>query len=239
MFIKAGENKMKKTVIIVMMVVLILSLSASENDLWNKAKQFIENGSNLVPCKIVTTTKEITKKGEEKSRTIISIKTQQEEEGVSVSFIEGTRDNVELTTDDSDVKDALMDDYKPSESTFFEKVVSFKQTSEEMIIHDKQCVAFEYIGESTRTEKKKEVNVTETGKLWVEKSTGFPMIREFSSSPLPKHLKKMDMKIHYEDNENRCTESKVELDIVASLMLMKFRIDILMEFSEHWEYTGL
>ncbi len=230
---------MKKTVLTLIIIMMIGSLTAAENDLWDKARNFVESGLNLVPGKIVNTTIMLNKKKEEKSRTEIITKTQQENEGISVSFIKGNRDGTDLTEEDKEVEAILQQDFKPSEDSFFDNIISYEKTSEEKKINGKDCVAFQYTGEKTRTEKKKKVNVTVTGKLWIEESTGIPVMREFVTDPLPKKVKKMNMIIYYASIDNGCTESEVNVEMLVSFLLMKFRVNTNMNFSEFWEYEGI
>ncbi|MCD4797248.1 MAG: hypothetical protein K8R49_08790 [Candidatus Cloacimonetes bacterium] len=230
---------MKKTVLTLIIIMMIGSLTAAENDLWDKARNFVESGLNLVPGKIVNTTIMLNKKKEEKSRTEIITKTQQENEGISVSFIKGNRDGTDLTEEDKEVEAILQQDFKPSEDSFFDNIISYEKTSEEKKINGKDCVVFQYTGEKTRTEKKKKVNVTVTGKLWIEESTGIPVMREFVTDPLPKKVKKMNMIIYYASIDNGCTESEVNVEMLVSFLLMKFRVNTNMNFSEFWEYEGI
>lgn len=229
---------MKKIIVILILGFIIGNLAASENALWNKAQKFIENGSNLIPGRIVKTTVVLNKKGKEKSRTEITTKTQKENEDVSVSFIEGKRNGTELLADDKEVEAALQQDFKPSEDSFFDDVISFKQTFEEKIINGKDCIGFDYTGESIQTKKKKEIKEIETGKLWIEKSTGVPVMREFTTDQLPKHMKKFNIKIYYALIENSCTKSEVDIKVVVSYLFMKFRVNTTMAFSEYWKYEG-
>jgi len=231
---------MKKIVLILIIGMIIGSLNAAENDLWDKARKFVENGKNLVPGKIVDTTIMLDKKGKEKNRMEVILKTQKEDDGVSVIFIKGTQDGDELTEEDKFVESKLEEDYKPSGESFFDNVTSYQQTSEENIINEKNCVAFEYIEEKTRLEgkKKKEEKTSITGKLWIEKSTGVPIMREASITPLPKTVKEMNLKMYYTIIENECTESRTEIEMIISLIVMKLRINTIKSFSEYWRYEG-
>ena len=231
---------MKKTVIILIIGMIIGSLNAAENDLWDKAWKFVENGKNLVPGKIVDTTIILDKKGKEKNRMEVILKTQKEDDGVSVIFIEGTQDGDELTEEDKFVESKLEEDYKPTGESFFDNVTSYQQTSEEKIIFEKNCIAFEFVGEKTWLEgkKKTEKKTSFTGKLWIEKSTGVPIMRETSINPLPKTVKEMNLKKYYTIIENECTESRIEIEMIISLIVMKLRINTIKSFSEYWKYEG-
>ncbi|MCD4817127.1 MAG: hypothetical protein K8S23_00370 [Candidatus Cloacimonetes bacterium] len=231
---------MKKTALILIIGMIIGNLTATENELWFKAQKFIENGINLVPGKIIETTIMLNKKGKEKMRTETILKTHKEDDGVSVSFIEGIRGDEKLTEEDKQVKPNLEKDYKPTGETFFDNVTSYQLTSEEVIIDDKNCVVFEYTGEKIRLEgkKKKEKKTFITGKLWIEKSTGVPVMREVSIDPLPKPLKEMKMKIYYTNIDNCCTESRAEAEMLISLLVMKIRMNSITAYSEHWRYNG-
>jgi hypothetical protein len=227
---------MTKTVLILMMTMLIVSLSANESELWNKAKQFAKNGEDLVSGKLVNTSIQLDKKGEETMRSVITLALTQEDEGVSASFVTGSRNGEEVTADDPEAAQYLQQDYTPEEGSFFDDIVSYNQTSEEKVIDDKECIKFDYIAKHTRKEKKKEIEETETGSIWLEKSTGKPVFREFVSDPLPKNVKEMNMKIHYTSFEDAVKGAKVESELLVSFMMMKMRMNSIMEFSDFWRY---
>jgi hypothetical protein len=228
---------MKKTGLIVLMAILAVSLTANENDLWGKAKQFVKNGENLVSGKITNTSIQLDKNDQETMRSVITIEIQQEDEGISTSFVSGSRNGEEVAADDREAEQYLQQDYTPKEGSFFDDVVSFEQTSEEKVIDDKECIKFDYTAERTRQEKKKEIEEIETGSIWLEKSTGKPVFREFVSDPLPKQIKEMNIQITYTSFEDAVTASKVETELLVSVLLMKMRMNTIMEFSEFWRYT--
>lgn len=238
MFKKQEREKMKKTVLILMTAILAISLTANESELWDKAKQFTKNGDDLVSGKVINTSIAKNKKGEETMHSVITIDLVQEAEGISTSFVSGTRNGKEVDEGDPEAEQYLMQDYTPEEGSFFDDVVSFQQTAEEKVIDDKECIKFDYTAERTRLEKKKEIEVSETGTLWIEKSTGKPVFREFVSDPLPKQIKEMNMQITYTSFEDAVIASRVETELLISVLLMKMRMTTIMEFSEFWRYEA-
>ena len=189
-----------------------------------------------MPGKIIDKTVVLNKKGDEKLKTEIVIKTVQVDNGVVVSFIQGERNNTKLTEKDSEVENALKKDYKPSEECFFDDIVLFNQTEKEKIINGKECIEFEYVAKRVRTEKKKEIKEIETGKLWIEKNSGQPILREFSTKPLSKKVKEMNITIHYSNFENGATVSKMEVKMIIRFMLLKFKVNTPVTYYDHWKY---
>ena len=63
-------------------------------------------------------------------------------------------------------------------------------------------------------------------------------MRETSINPLPKTVKEMNLKKYYTIIENECTESRIEIEMIISLIVMKLRINTIKSFSEYWKYEG-
>jgi len=228
---------MKRKLITIGIILLsVVSIFCNDTDvLWKKAETFLKNGWNLVPGNISSEMVMLDKKGVAQSRTEISYKTNQEAEGISVSFLSGTNANGELSDDSPEVQAGLQKDYTPDEDSFFSRATKHKFLATEKVIESKVCIAYEFEADTDNDEKES----IQIGKIWIEKNTGYPVLAEYEVSPLPAKVKEISIKTYYKiiDNDYATVERR-EVFTLVKWMLMKFRVQMNETFSNYWKYAS-
>ncbi|MCD4650636.1 MAG: hypothetical protein K8S56_02450 [Candidatus Cloacimonetes bacterium] len=224
---------MKKTTLLIMAFILLSSMFAIDNPLWNKAKEMQKKSHNLVPGIQKNTTIIMNKKREVQRTTEVIVKYEIEGNDFSASVVSALRNGEPIDEDDSEVKSLLTQppDDSEDDSTFFDKVTSIEEISSE-ISDGKDCICFEYVSD---TNDKKGKPKKEIGKIWIEKETGIPTTREFVVEPLPKKVKKMKITISYNLTDSKeLVVSKIESNITIKVMLMTFIMSSTQEMSNYF-----
>ncbi len=218
---------MKKIIISVIMLTALFSLYCKEiNDqLWLKAVQLKRNAKNYYSSKTTFQTIQKDKRGNEKEKSVVTLKYIEQDGNIITKFVEGYQDGKALTSDDKMVESymqtpANIDDGQGFFFTRTSDSFKLKRKGSEVINGDNYI---KFWIELEKEEDGEEIDIE--GYIWINEETGVPLKSVLELDPHKIMVKKITMTNRYKlvDQDKLCIYD-TSLDIVASMVLKKFYI---------------
>ena len=224
--------------------------------LWMKAVEIYEQNKNLVPGKVVEKTQELNDKGQAKSEEIIELSLSLDPAGKIKSEVVKASKNGKDTTkeeqkeaEDSGRKAAkdktgsatTSHSFSYSESPLSAKVQSEVRITETNIretVGGATCVCFDFVYLQKREAGLKGKPEMIKGRVWIDEGSGRPMKLQYTTDPLPKHVKSLLTTLRYETGDNGSWVLKeLMFDASGSFLFISKRFHGDLLFSNHFVYV--
>lgn len=226
---------MKKIFFLTLFASLIFS-----DELWERTVEHLEKTKNYIPSKtkIENVIKSIN--GEIKNQFSIMYETKIDDKGnIKLEPVKVIRDGKDITEEYiNDLKkreeknkeeiSVSTSDYDIFDKKNIKKIKYWKKGSEK--IAEKEYGIFSFLLKINEKSKQE-------GLVWIEEESGKPLRVEFEVYPLPKYTKEMKNILYYGEENGNLFLKKMEMKGWGSFLFYKRKFEILMEFSNYFEYT--
>lgn len=218
-------------VMMLMFFVMVFASSINADELWEKAIDVYERSkADAQPKTMRILYEELKKNGTvDETREIYTKIIPKDDGGTKSEVIKVLHNGKDVTEEELKKQN---DDKKGRQSMtlrgdLFDKAkqsaVTYTRLDETSIIEARNCVAYSF----THTVSEKE---RYTGKVWLDSNEGIPMKSDFTMSPLPSKVKKMDITVQYEVQNGILRFKTVAFNVHASFLIISKRIRTFMEF---------
>jgi len=229
---------------------------ASEN-LWTKAVELARLNSGRVPGKMVLLSEMLDGDGRAKESEEISFAITQKADGtldqVLVKYLKDGKDiTAEKQAEEKKARDKEAAESakqkkdggkKESVSIGFENAGVFDpglqkgtqvtETPQRKAVDGKMCLGYAF-----RQKSKDQEEGTLVGTAWLDKETGAALEVQYTSDPLPKHVKELTTTIRYAVQPDGTWEGReMKMEGVGGILFIKKRFRMTMHFDEFFPYT--
>jgi hypothetical protein len=224
--------------------------------LWMKAVEVYEMNKNLVPGKMVQKTQELNDKGQVKSEGIIELSLSLDPAGkIKNAVVKASKNGKDTTKDEKKEADERArkagkekgdsdensHSFSYSESPFSAKVQSDVRVTETNIretVGTISCVCFDFVYPEKREPGAKGKPAMIKGRTWIDESSGRPMKLQYTTDPLPKHVKNFVNTLLYDAGDNGSWILKeLTFDASGSFLFINKRFHGDLLFSNHFVYV--
>jgi hypothetical protein len=221
--------------------------------LWERAVAVFDENKDLVPGKVLQKIQELGDDGQVKSETDIETSIALNEAGkVKSTIVRASEDGKDVTAEQR--KKAEEAEKKSAKRRSDEQSHSFSlgdgpfnaerqddvrvaETKTHETVDGKSCTVFEYSYPDKSENRAKNRPAMIRGKAWIDESTGCPAKLQFTSNPLPKHVKSMVTTLRYFENENGSwVLRQMEFDVSGSFLFFGKRMRGDFTFGDYWKY---
>ena len=168
---------------------LMLNADNPADILWQKAEKIASENWNLVPGRIHKLKKVYKKNGTPKSSKEVILECSNENNEISLQFVQARTDKKELTEENSYVQTEIKRDYYPQNNSIFHNAEKFKvnyhRTNNTLIIHGRKCAIYD-----VEFQKEEDGKIVEyLGKVFLDEENGTPYRLEKTAKKLPAMMK--------------------------------------------------
>ena len=227
-----------------------ISTATNENtpELWQKALKLFSANKDWIPGNIIQRTELFTEQGKPESTHEVWIEYKKDDkEKITSEIVKVIKDSKNVTDEFKKEQSKKQKKKDKEDSASFElndnpfnpdlqKNVSIKVTNETQRISGKNCTGFEFSQKVEFRENDKKLTVTNRGKAWLDKETGYPLKLEYTFDPLPKRMKSIWTIILYEVTpEGNWYAKEMIMDGEAGFLFIKKKFHTLITFNNFWK----
>jgi len=220
-------------------------------ELWQKALKLFSANKDWIPGTIIQRTELLTDQGKPESTHEIWIEYKKDDKDkITSEIVKVIKDGKDVTDEFKKEQNKKQKKKDKEDSASFElndnpfnpdlqKNVSIKATNETQRISGKNCACFEFSQKVEFRENDKILTVTNRGKAWLDKETGYPLKLEYTFDPLPKRMKSIWTIILYEITpEGNWYAKEMTMDGEAGFLFIKKKFHTLITFNNFWKHKS-
>lgn len=221
---------------------MVCSTYAFDDPLFQKAQEITLQNWNWVPSTTIKYDEIKNRKGEIDATTEVWINHTLEEDGSITSEFERVLIDDQPASDrqQKSFEDALKMELLPTKKPLInpDDIISIERVEEKRPFENSFLVGFSFVTKYITDDEKEGEKI---GTLWIDESTGAPLLMEFTTDPLPRTVRSMENRVHYhyDENENIWYKTKSEINIELRVLLMTKYVSSTIQFRDPWQYAEM
>lgn len=229
--------------------------TGAHQTLWARAVEIFELNKNLVPGRVVEKTQELSDDGRVKSEEVFEISLSLDPNGkIKNEIVRASKNGKDTTKEEKKKADERArkaekekdgsgkssQSFSFSDSPLSAKLqpeVRITETNIRETVGGASCVCFDFVYPEKREPGAKGEPAMIKGRAWIDESSGRPMKLQYTTDPLPKHVKNLLNTLRYDAGDNGSWVLKeLMFDASGSFLFISKRFHGDLLFSNHWEY---